>query len=94
MMSLSLIQEVWQSIKPSVEVGDTTEAAEVLVNYLVEHDFDKQEIKSVFKHHPEVQKALSFYIEKPEDFINAVDDEVEDEDDYDNDYYDEEFEDY
>lgn len=86
-MSLSVIHEIWKTIKPSIEVGDVTEAAELLVNYLVDNDFDSKEIETLFKHEPEIKKALEFFVEKPEDV-----DSFEEEDDYlyeeDDDYFD------
>jgi len=91
-MSLTVVQEIWKTIKPSIEVGDVAEAAELLVNYLVDNDFDTQEMKSVFKHDPEVQKALAFFVEKPEDVDLFEEDEdlfEEEEDGYYNDEYDE-----
>lgn len=83
-MSLSIIHEIWKTIKPSIEVGDVTEAAELLVNYLVDNDFDSKEIESLFEHESEVQRALAFFVEKPEDVDSFEDQEDDflDEDDY------------
>lgn len=86
-MSLSVIHEIWKTIKPSIEVGDVTEAAELLVNYLVDNDFNSQEIESLFKHEPEIQKALTFFVEKPEDVDFFEEDDFLDEED-DDDYFD------
>jgi hypothetical protein len=91
-MSLSLIHEVWKVVRPSIETGDIDEAAEMLVNYLVDNDYDTSEIKSMFKRDPAVQDALSFFMEKPEDGLYHEEeeeyfDEDYDEDDYDDDRY-------
>lgn len=95
-MSLSAISDIWKIIKPSIEVGDASEAAELLVNYLVDNDFDKQEITKLFKRDSEIQHALSFYLEKPEDAINLVEEYLEDDLDYYDDDYDDdgEYDDY
>jgi hypothetical protein len=91
--NLSLIKEIWKVLKPSIEVGDVDEAAETLVNYLVEEDFSPAEIKNLFRGEREIKSAVEFYLEKPED--GAFFEKIEDEDDdidfhmsY-NDYYDE-----
>jgi hypothetical protein len=88
-MSLSLINEIWKVLKPSIEVGDTSEAAETLVNYLVEEDYSPAEIKQIFRSDKDIKDAVSFYLEKPEDglFFDHVEDPYEDEyyDDYDDD---------
>ena len=90
-MSLETIHELWKAIKPAIEVGDATEAAELLVNYLVDNDFDSKEIESLFQHEPEFKKALKFFAEKPEDVdsFEENDDFLDDDDDYFNLYDDE-----
>lgn len=87
-MSLSLIHEVWKVIRPSLETGDLDEAAEMLVNYLVDSDYDPNEIKSTFKRDSAIQEAVSFFIEKPGDEFSKYDEEEEDyyEDEEDDDY--------
>lgn len=85
-MSLSLINEVWKLLKPSIESGDTDGAAETLVNYLVEEAIaSAHEIKSAFRGDKDIKDALDFYLETPEDgLVHEYDDDL-DEDDY---YYD------
>jgi hypothetical protein len=92
-MSLTVVSEIWKIIKPSIEVGDSSSAAELLVNYLVDHDYDRQEIKTLFKRDPEVQEALSFYLEKPEDSLVALEEQYDDDDDVDDYDYDDDYDD-
>jgi hypothetical protein len=94
-MSLSLINEVWKLLKPSIEAGDTDGAAETLVNYLVEEEVaTAHEIKSVFRGDKDIKEALDFYLETPEDghYHESDDDDFFDDIDLD-DFYDED-EDY
>lgn len=88
-MSLGLISEIWKVLKPSIEVGDTDDAAETLVNYLIEEDYSPAEIKQTFRNDKDIKDAVSFYLEKPEDglFFDHAEDPYEDE------YYDDEDED-
>jgi len=92
--NLNLIKEVWKILKPSIEIGDVDEAAETLVNYLIDEDFSPSEIKQMFRGDREIKEAVQFYLEKPEDgsFFESYE---EDEDDIDthmsyNGYYDDE----
>ena len=87
-MSLHLINEIWKTLKPSIETGDTGEAAELLVNYLVEEDYSTHEIKNTFRGDKDIKEALDFYLETPEDGLYH--DYEDDEDYYDDDPYDEE----
>ena len=90
-MSISLINEVWKLLKPSIEAGDTDGAAETLVNYLVEEEVaTAHEIKSAFRGDKDIKEALDFYLETPEDghYHESDDDDFFDDidlDDYDED---------
>lgn len=88
-MSLALIHEVWKVIRPSIETGDVDEAAEMIVNYLVDNDYDTADIKSTFKRDAAIQEALSFFVEKPDDGLYHE----EEEEDFDDEYYDDDYDD-
>ena len=93
-MSLSLINEVWKLLKPSIEAGDTDGAAETLVNYLVEEEVaSAHEIKSAFRGDKDIKDALDFYLETPDsghyhesdddDFFDDIDiDDYDEDEDY------------
>jgi hypothetical protein len=95
-MSLSLINEIWKVLKPSIEVGDTNEAAETLVNYLVEEDFSAHEIKNAFRGDKDIKEALDFFLETPEDGLVHEDEPDLYEEDWSDNYeyydYDEDYE--
>lgn len=78
-MSLAMISEIFKLLKPDIEAGDTSLAAETLVNYLVDEGYSPEDIKSAFRD-KEVRSALEFYLESPP---GEVSDSiyVEDEDD-------------
>ena len=87
-MSLHLINEIWKLLKPSIETGDTDNAAETLVTYLVEEEYSPAEIKQMFRGDKDIKDAVDFYLETPEDGLYHDRDEDEDYlDDFD-DYYD------
>lgn len=78
-MSLDLINNVWLEIKRHVPETDRVDAAETLINVLIDNDFDLDDIRDEFKRDNDVKRALQ----------NHLDDHSEDEDedeDYDDDY--------
>ena len=82
-MNLNLVSEMWDILKPSIQVGDVNDAAESLVNYLVDNDYDPQEIKRTFKGDSSIQKAVGYFIESTSDsFEEDFDDYEEDLADY------------
>jgi hypothetical protein len=84
-MSVELSREIWNELKRYVNTVDRADAAETLINVLIDNDVDADEIKDVFKGDTEVKRALTSYLKDHED-----DHDDEDEDDYD----DEDDEDY
>jgi hypothetical protein len=86
-MSLSLINEVWKLLKPSIEAGDTEGAAETLVNYLVEEEVaTAHEIKASFRGDKDIKDAVDFYLETPESgLVHEYDDDLDEDDYYDDD---------
>jgi hypothetical protein len=77
-MSLDLASEIWTELKRYIGSVDRSEAADVLVNLLVDHDHDADEIRSAFKGDSDVKQALQVYSDSEAD---DVDDDYEDEDD-------------
>jgi hypothetical protein len=87
-MSLSLVNDIWKLLKPSIETGDTYGAAEILINYLVEEGVaSAHEIKTSFRGDKDIKAALDFYLETPEDGHYHKE---EDEDLFDSDLFDDE----
>ena len=80
-MSLALINEIWKTLKPSLDAGNVAdEAAETLVNYLIEEDYSPAEIKHTFRGDRDIKDALEFFMESPEDglYHETVDDMFDD----------------
>ena len=74
-MSIELSKEIWDELKRYVNSVDRDEAAETLVNVLIDNDVGADEIKSTFKYDSEVKRALAHYLKDHEE-----DEEDEDED--------------
>lgn len=89
MSDLSLVNEIWKVLKPSIEAGDVDGAAETLVNYLVDEDYSPNEIKLAFRDDTDIKGALRYYLESPSDGLyhevteELLDDYEDNDDDYD-----------
>lgn len=82
-MSASIAAEIWQEIKRYVNQVDRQEAAEVLVNLLVDNDINVDDIRMEFKGDSDIKRALTHYLDEhasDEDYYDEDDDE--DDDDY------------
>jgi hypothetical protein len=74
-MPVALASEIWSEIKRYISTVDRNEAAEAVVNIMVDNDIDVEEIKTNFKGDPEIKRALTQYTE---DLDEDIDDEEED----------------
>jgi hypothetical protein len=83
-MSVDLSREIWNELKRYVNTVDRADAAETLINVLIDNDVDADEIRDVFKGDTEVKRALTSYLKDHEEEHDDEDeDDYEDEDDED-----------
>jgi hypothetical protein len=80
-MSVDLAAAVWEELKRYVGTLDRTEAADAMVNLLVDSNFDSDEIRNAFRGDAEIKKALNAYISDQEDDEEESDNEDADYDD-------------
>jgi hypothetical protein len=86
-MSVDLVAAVWEELKRYVGTLDRIEAADSLVNLLVDSNFDADEIRDAFRGDAEVKRALQGYLDNHDDEEEINDDDYqEDEDDEEDDY--------
>ena len=82
-MSVELSKEVWDELKRYVNTVDRQEAAETLINVLIDNDVNADEIRDTFKGDSEVKRALTSYLkDQDEDDEDLHDDEDDDYEDY------------
>jgi len=62
-MSLDSIVEVWEILRDHVDLNDRGDAADSLVNYLMDNNFEVEDIKVAFKD-KDITKALKGYAEQ------------------------------
>jgi hypothetical protein len=70
-MSLDLVNDVWTEVKRHLPEADRFEAAESLLDVLIDNNFAPEDIREEFKRDVHLKRALQ----------NYLDDTVEDEDD-------------
>lgn len=79
-MAVDIVHEVWQELKRHISTTDRSEAAENLVNILVDNDYDADQIRDAFKGDNDVKRALQSFLDDAEEDLD------EEEDDYDDNY--------
>ena len=85
-MSVDLVAAVWEELKRYIGPLDRTEAADALVNLLVDSNFDSDDIRDSFRGDTEVKKALHGYLDDHDEEEDIDEEEDDDEDDEDDDY--------
>jgi hypothetical protein len=75
-MSLDVISEVWDALREHIDLSERDDAADTLVNFLIDNNYEIDEIKDAFKD-KDITKALKGYAEE---HFPDEDEEYEDED--------------
>lgn len=83
-MNLDIIADIYDVLQYHIEQSDRKNAATDLVDFLINNNYDVEEIKQAFSGEKSVLKALEAYTDSLEDYEDDSYDE--DEDDYDNDW--------
>lgn len=81
-MSLDFVAEVWDALRSHIDFNERTDAADTLVNLLIENNYEADEIKECFRGDKEIAKALKYYAEQHEveEYEDFDEDEDQDED--------------
>jgi hypothetical protein len=77
-MPVALANEIWGELKRYISSVDREEAAETVVNILIDNDIDVDEIKANFKGDSDIKRALAQYSKDNEE---TEEDDEDDEDD-------------
>lgn len=78
-MSLNFIAEIWDALKSHVDFNERKDAADTLVNFLIDNNYEAEDIKDSFSGEKEILTALKDYISE-HDIIDDLDEEELDED--------------
>ena len=82
-MSLNFVAEVWDALRSHIDFNDRSDAADTLINLLIDNNYEAEDIKDAFKGDKEMLTAL-----KENLALNDIEESYED---YDEDDADEEW---
>lgn len=80
-MAVDIVYEIWKELKRHITTADRAEAADSLVNVLIDNDYDADQIRDAFKGDNDVKRALQSFLDDAEEDLDE-----EDEEEYDDNY--------
>jgi len=81
-MSLDFIVEVWDALRSHIDMNDRGDAADSLINLLIENNHEADDIKDAFKGDKDISVALKDYASQhnmEEDYEDYEEDDDQDE---------------
>ena len=66
-MSADIAAEIWGELKRFINSMDQADAAETLVNVMIDNDIDSEDIRSAFAGDAMIKRILSDYVDEDED---------------------------
>ena len=84
-MSEVVASEIWGELKRFVNTVDRAEAAETVIQILMDNDSDVEDIRDAFKGDTDIKRALTAYLDNDKDYAaedeeDEFEEEEEDED--------------
>ena len=84
-MSEAIASEIWGELKRFVNTVDRAEAAETVIQILMDNDSDVEDIRYAFKGDSDIKRALTAYLDNDKDYAaedeeDELEEEEEDED--------------
>jgi hypothetical protein len=86
-MSEAIASEIWGELKRFVNTVDRAEAAETVIQILMDNDSDVEDIRAAFKGDTDIKRALTAYLDNDKDYV-----EEDEEDEYEEEEEDEDWE--
>jgi hypothetical protein len=85
-MSEAIASEIWGELKRFVNTVDRAEAAETVVQILMDNDSDVEDIRAAFKGDTDIKRALTTYLDNDKDYVAEDEDEEFEEEEEDEDW--------
>ena len=86
-MSDAIASEIWGELKRFVNTVDRAEAAETVIQILMDNDSDVEDIRAAFKGDADIKRALTAYLDNDKDYeAEDAEDEFEEEEEEDQDW--------
>lgn len=74
-MSETIASEIWGELKRFVNTVDRAEAAETVIQILMDNDSDVDDIRDAFKGDSDIKRALTAYLDDDKDYVEEEDEE-------------------
>jgi hypothetical protein len=81
-MSEAIASEIWGELKRFVNTVDRAEAAETVIQILMDNDSDVEDIRGAFKGDTDIKRALTAYLDNDKDYVEEDDEEEPEDEDY------------
>jgi len=81
-MSEAIASEIWGELKRFVNTVDRQEAAETVVQILMDNDSEVDDIRNAFKGDLDIKRALTAYLDNDKDYAEDEEEEDPEEEDY------------
>ena len=81
-MSEAIASEIWGELKRFVNTVDRAEAAETVVQILMDNDSEVEDIRDAFKGDSDIKRALTAYLDNDRDYSDDEDEEDTEEENY------------
>jgi hypothetical protein len=78
----TIVSEIWGELKRFVNTVDRQEAAETVVQVLMDNDSDVEDIRNAFKGDTDIKRALTAYLDNDKDYTEDDEEEDPEEEDY------------
>jgi hypothetical protein len=72
-MSADIAAEIWSELKRFINSMDQADAAETLVNVMIDNDIDSEDIRSAFAGDAMVKRILSDYVDEEDEYDEEED---------------------
>jgi hypothetical protein len=81
-MDLAIISEIWDALRNHIDFNDRGDASDAIVNLLIEHNYEPDDIKESFRGDKDINVALKYYADQHDigDEYEEFEDEEPDED--------------
>ena len=85
-MSEAIASEIWGELKRFVNTVDRAEAAETVIQILMDNDSDVEDIRDAFKGDSDIKRALTAYLDNDKDYAAEDEEDEQEEEDEDEDW--------
>lgn len=81
-MSIDVAYDIWIELRRFLSTPDRAEAADSLVNVLIDNDYNAEDIRTAFRGDNDVKKALQIYLDDTGEDSEEDSEEYKEDEDY------------